>query len=262
MFIEPLLEFEDDGHDVVEKRRERLFNPKPLKRAPFSKGYIEQNLRIHVQFGIGSGSNRAITRYYLAVFECLSSGLEVQEFDADILHGGSEVVVHEDLTGEMEFPVLIPVGKVTESGERVFVGGIRSIVRLNPLEEFNVGLMNAPGLVFPANTRSFSRFRASMNTGIEGVEGDNGKLSFTGRLASVPDDQLPSQMIESGPDIVDDIPDDGAPPKFWPFSDFDPREVLAGLGLEIVDNFIRLAPSELINAIDEFTEVYLRPPHL
>ncbi len=84
-----------------------------------------------------------------------------------------------------------------------------------------------------------------MNAGVEGVKGDDGELRPTGLgVAFVPDDQLPSQMVECGPEVVNDIPDNGAPPEWWPFPDFEPHEVLAGLGLEIVDGFIRLAPRE------------------
>ena len=53
MVIESLLEFENDVHDMVHERGERLFNPEPLKRAPFPKGYIEKIFSFIFSLGLG-----------------------------------------------------------------------------------------------------------------------------------------------------------------------------------------------------------------
>ena len=69
MVVEPFFELDDDILNGIDKRRQRLSNPKPLKRSPFPSGYIEDELQINVQLGIRSDDARVKTRYYLVVFE-------------------------------------------------------------------------------------------------------------------------------------------------------------------------------------------------
>jgi hypothetical protein len=56
-------------------------------------------------------------------------------------------------------------------------------------------------------------------------------------------------MVEGRPRVVDDVPDDGA--QFWGWLPFDlqPRDVVLGLGIRLVDDGVRVAPDERLNSI-------------
>lgn len=69
-------------------------------------------------------------------------------------------------------------------------------------------------------------------------------------------------MVQTRPCVVDNVPDDRAPLVRWPLVDLDLHSVMVGLKLEIVDDFIGLAPQEFLNGVLESVEVFVSPPHL
>ena len=95
-----------------------FLTPSPSRGLPFQKA-ISKDLDLHVHFGIRAGGGESVTRHYCAVFESSDGALvESPPFAVpplpDIESGSLE-----RLSGELVFPVLVPVGKLAESKERV-----------------------------------------------------------------------------------------------------------------------------------------------
>ncbi len=250
--------------DVDAERRERLFNPKPLKRTTFPEGYFEKDLHLHFHLRFRPDAEGLEACDYCVVLEYLSSWHFVEP-RLDHVDGGLDRndATHVGLGGEVEFPVLIPVGKRVESGEIVVIGFARSLVRLQLLEKCNVVGLHSTGLASPTFARFFGGVRGGMNAEIEGVFGEDRELRPGGLgVAVVPDDQLPSKMVQGGPRVVDDIPDSGAPSEGRILSDSDAYDILTGLELEFLDGFVGFTLQKLPHGVLERVEMLLSPNEL
>ena len=260
------LELTQDMRNAQTHIGKRPFNPKSLKGAPFPEGYVEQDLYIQVHMVIRVSGDDREPRHFCAVLEYAGRGADVERDDSGVPCPFLEVVATSDVgtSGEVQLPVLVPVGKFSEAGEVMRVGVFRSlVVRLQRLEECDIAGVHAVGLAAPTVVRSFPLLGGGVGVTVEGVFGEDRKLSFArDGLFSISLDELPSQVVQTRPCVVDNVPDDRAPLVRWPLVDLDLHSVLVGLKLEIVDDFIGLAPQEFLNGVLESVEVVVSPPHL
>ncbi len=211
MSVKPIFERENDVVDVPTDLYKRLFESRSLKRTSLPESYIEGDLDIHVYFGLGSGGDECETRHYCAVFKSSDGSLVEETAFAVPVVLGAESGSFESLSGELVYPVFIPVRKTAEGREDRKTGIFFHIVRLQYLDECSIVSVHALDLPIPAFERVFRCFGARIEAGVEGTLGEDGEGGAAGRFAPVPDNQLPSQMIQGGPPIVDDVPDDGTP---------------------------------------------------
>jgi hypothetical protein len=241
-------------------RYEYLFESMTLKRTAFPESYIEGDLDLHVHFGLGAGSGEGDTRNYCAVLKS-SDGSLVGDPKLGV-PGVSDAVSGflEGLTSELVFPMFIPVRKVGQHGEYRNLGVLSHVVRLQPLDKCDIVVVDALDLSVPASERVFSFFGAGVEAGVERTLREDGEGGTTRRFAVVPDDQLPGEMIQGGPTIVNDISNDGAPFGGRLFSDLSPQDVLIALRVAFVDDFIRIAPQEPIKGFLKSLEVVLDTP--
>jgi hypothetical protein len=264
--VESELEGEKDIGDVLADLGERVYNPKPLKRASFPECYVKDESQLQLTLGLAfPDSTGFVTGYYLAVFDCFHLGQEPKDLDEDV--GGNaldpSIGANGGLSGEVQFPVLVPVGEFVEPGEWVRVGILPSMVRLHTLDDPHVERGQASGLVFPHFEGSLVVFGIGEGTGVEGVFGEDRELRSS-EFGISPDhlDQQPHQMVEGRPPVVDDVSDYGA--EFWgrlPY-DLQPRDVVVGLNILFVDGSIRIASEKRLDGILKFLEMFLSPLHL
>src|SRR5215203_2442702 len=199
--------------DVVNSRAdllERVFNPKPLNRASFPESYIKGDTQLNVCFGLAFSSGVGlVTRYYRAVFQHRPLGEEPERLKD---HVGRKVLDSDPRTNpqdadEMQFSVLVPVGKFGKSGEWVITGNLRSLVRLNPLDDCHIVRGHALDVVRPHAERVFPLLGAGVEGGVEGVFCEDGELRSARDLGVggvVPGsfDKQPDQVVEDRAGVV------------------------------------------------------------
>jgi hypothetical protein len=216
LFLEVGFEPEQDIRDEVAHLDKRLFDPEPIERRAFLKGYIEVEYEVHVHIGIRSGFNKDATSEFCAVFK-KARGLNLNELES----GVSSVpipnpVTPESLSAQGEFVVLVPVGEAGEDGKWVTLRTLPSTLRLQPLDVCNVVWAHTVDLSVEPGEGAFSsvfdlagiaRFGRD-----EGVFVEDRELGTVGGFPVTPDlDQLPGDMIEGGPPIVGSVPNYGSP---------------------------------------------------
>jgi hypothetical protein len=255
LFLEAGFEPEQDIRDVVAHLDKRLFEPEPIERRTFLEGYIEVEYEVHVHIGIPSGFNKDATSEFCAVFK-KAGGLNVNELKSGIASVPvPKSVSSKGLSAESEFVVLVPIGETSEDGEWVTLRTLPSTVRLQPLDECNVGLAH-PSDLFPKRTAGTSSFlfEGGRIVGFERDEGivvEDGELGAVGGFPVTPDlDQLPGDMVEGRAPVVRNIPDDGTPRKGRLLPNANSKDdavagAVAGLWVGFGDDFIRVALQEL-----------------
>ncbi len=261
--VEPSLECEQNVGDARADLLKRVFNPKPLKRTHFPEGYLQ--ICVHLGLAFRDISS-LVTRYYRAVFQHLHVGQDPVGLDGCV---GRDPLKdpgscdHPGLADKVQFPVLASVGKFVEPGEWVQVRVERALVRLHALDDRDFARSEPFGLILPGAFCSFPVAEVGVDGRVEGVLGEDGELG-PALLGVIPGelDQQPHQVVEGRTGVVDDVPDDGA--QFWgrlPL-DLQPRDVVVGLGIGIVDDGVSVAPDGRLRRVLQFLEVFLNLLHL
>ena len=268
LFLEAGFEPEQDIRDVVAQLDKRLFDPEPIERRAFLEGYIEVEYEVHVHIGIRSGFNKDATSEFCAVFK-KAGGLNFNELKSGITSVPvPKSVSPESLPAESEFVVLVPIGETSEDGKWVALRTLPSTVRLQPLDECNVGFAHPPDLLLEgfAGTSSFL-FEVGRIVGFERDEGvvvEDGELGTPVGFPVTPNlDQLPGEVVEGRPPVMRNIPNDGTPHKGRLLTDTGPEnEAVAGLWVGFGDDSVRVALQELPDQELDYLGVFTAPTKL
>src|SRR5215212_10479332 len=108
LFLEAGFEPEQDIGDVVAHLDKHLFDPEPIERRTFLKGYVEVACELHIHCGIRSSSDEDAASEFCAVYK-KARGLNVEEAEAGIVPVCvPKPISPHSLSAQGEFVVLIP----------------------------------------------------------------------------------------------------------------------------------------------------------
>lgn len=221
-----------------------------LHGSVLSERYVEGKLSVHVHVRCFRPGNKAIE--FCAIHERTDQlgTAEGKVAYVDTLPGGkAQTSAAQGAPDDIKHLVFVPIVERVEDLEGMRGEVIPSLVRLKPLDCFHCRL--ARSLYFsPARGFVFISLPEDRELGSSG--------SCLGRSAAV-NYQLPSQVIKRGPQIVRQVPYDGAQAKRRIFRDPNLRDLLSCIRVGFSDNAIRVEIKELPNCHLELTEVLLGP---
>jgi hypothetical protein len=128
----------------------------------------------------------------------------------------------------VEETVLVGVGGFHQDGEGATDRSVPSKVRLHVLDACPMRTLDAAQDLVDSVTRR-GAFRV------------DGELVSTVRLGSVEDDELPDEVVESRPQVVDDFAEDDRPLGICALPDIDALDAPVALALKLWRNEVRLS---------------------
>lgn len=154
---------------------------------------------------------------------------------------------------QMDRPMLVMVGKVLQHAEGVSVGIVPSVVRLETLDE---------GLSAAVDTwRNVHDPWVALRRGGRCVDGELGAGGICGGIQTVSIDELPSEMVEDRPEILDAVTDDRGQLNWWQFND-SPHKLVSVVLVLLDVNLIRVSIEIVPDLGVEFGQVMFGPVDL
>jgi hypothetical protein len=242
-------QFQQDIMDEVGEAHKYQHNVLPLDAGgTIQEGYAVGELSVHLHLRIRTGKAARAYCDDCAVFERADMP-ELRGSQLDILDClKAEPRVCQKASGEVYRVVLVPIREAVEAEQGPPDAGILSIVRLRTLDDCEVVGVNSFGQVPPNAVGFVAGFRAT------GVFGEDRVGNSTGSLA-VGEGELVNQMVQGGPQVVDDFSDDDAPTERRVFADLHPCDILRGLDVYFRNRFVGVSPQEPLDGVMQRLDV-------
>jgi hypothetical protein len=229
-FDEPLDEIEDPSE--------------ALGRGPtLAETYGDGKLGIHLHLRVRVGKGVADPQNLCAVIE---PPHRVLEFSDPHTSGRDEIEVllrrlQRKGHGWLRRSMLVRIGEVGEHGERRFVGAALCPIGLNRIDACPVLLGDAP-----EHPVADAWGSALTPAPVARSRRANGELVVPTRLPAAEDDQLPNEMVQRGPKVLDKIPEKQPPFGVRLSQDFQGADLddltarlCSGFALDLVDDLVR-----------------------
>jgi hypothetical protein len=162
---------------------------------PLWKAYVGRRVACHFHFGINRPDN-AGSENLCADFQAFPSPgeQEAKDIEASNIHFVNAPAVGDDKAG-VQCSVFVPIGEFFEDREAMQLRVVKSIVGLRPVEKCLVGRRDFAEGVRPGEPLAVRLDR----------EFDPFNLSRLGRASTAVEDQLPSELVEPTPQVMDEI---------------------------------------------------------
>jgi hypothetical protein len=251
----------DEAFDKLDELVERWNNRLTLDNLDLAKRYLKNELRVHVhlRYWVVSAAGEDSVDF-CAIFqrECFLephhfSGLADHLFEVAFVPGVEKLVQGECIDsarvrhadGHQEL-VFVRDVELVEPPERV----ARSLVRFGFLDEVHRTFRRSLYLSGSAGFKSI---------GVPGLTAEHGESGVIVDGFVLGTNHLANEQVESGTQVVDAVPGDGAPQERRLFGDFDPVDQISRMRLVIMNDSVRLVLLEPLVSGLEVTEVMFGP---
>jgi len=240
-------------NDYPRNLRQVLDMPEPV--TPLANRYADGHVAVHVHLGIRRKGLNLESEKRCAVFEAA----EWQELLGDDLAGASDETDRNSISGILQDGqrcvddlVFVHVRETTKEGEVGVLRPVRSLIRLNALDDCPMPWGHA--------IEALRGLRAE----VVGVVGD-GERVVTPRLAAVEVHKLPDEVVKCGSGVVDDVSDDHAESERRLVFDYGVDDVVAAIRVEVGNregDWLALVRKEGVNLPLQQIEMFVCPREL
>lgn len=192
--------------------------------------YLDGELAVHVHLGLRAEGGEGDTYEVCAIYEVAVPGVAGSSERACVpvgreLDSRLPRIESHDADGRVQALVFVGSDEPVDDPERVIIG-VRSVVRLRPLDECDVMRLHSGELASGAPREA-------------GGRRGEGKLvsARPSGLCSGEQHELVHEMVEHGTKAVREVADDGAEARRWLPVDLGPEDVLVGLTVVLADDF-------------------------
>lgn len=245
---------DDNIPDELKGVLDDIANRTVVRHGRFVERYERASLKLHLHFGVAQDGEHSD---FCAIVHRTGSLRMVEQLEGhDRMPGGVSkggLGVCTSQSDEAQSAVFINVVEMVENPVGVPFGrAIRSVVRLQPLDECCRLLGN------PAHNPRRSPFILFVLPENRFVLED-GEIRSRRGSAVVEKDELPSEVIQAGPEVVEAVPHEDAKAQGGRLPDVKAVDVARAFSIALIDDLVRIAVHVGLVLPVERVEVFLCP---
>lgn len=199
--------------------------------------YLDRQLSLHFYLRLRPRDSDLGAYDVVAVFERLPGG-DSSPFHLDIAHlhqpNSAEVVFGDGGSEEQWKPVLVLIGERGQDREGAELRPVPSVVGLYGSDPGDDGGGHSPDTGLPLAQR----------VAFDGLAGEDRELRRFRRLLFVGENELPSQVVEGRPQVVEEIAQDHAKARRRLLMDLDAETVVSAVRVEVLPDAVCVAVEE------------------